>query len=137
MNGIGQSVNSLGSVVAQHRELKNMVDVLCRTLSKPVDEYELRDEFAKLTNKLVELRDFMEFHLAQEALGGYLEEAVARLPRLGALANEIEREHPELLANINALIKKAADATLSSEEWQEFGEAVVVFVRRLMAHETA
>ena len=83
MNGIGQSVNSLGSVVAQHRELKNMVDVLCRTLSKPVDEYELRDEFAKLTNKLVELRDFMEFHLAQEALGGYLEEAVARLPRLG------------------------------------------------------
>ena len=127
MNGIGQSDNSLGSVVAQHRELKNMVDVLCRTLSKPVDEYELRNEFAKLTNKLMELRDFMEFHLAQEALGVYLEEAVAGCPDLGVV-NEIERE-PRLLANINALIKKAADATLSSEEWQEFGEAVVVFVR--------
>jgi hypothetical protein len=137
MNGIEHTANTLESVAAQHRHLKEQVGTLCRLMCQPFDENCLKERAAAVHRQLGELRDFLEYHLAQEAFGGYLEDAVARLPRLGSVADEIERQHPLLFAELDALIVRAKRAEPTIEHWHEIGEDVATFARKLMEHEAA
>jgi hypothetical protein len=137
MNRIEHTANTLESIAAQHRHLKQQVRTLCRLLCQPMEERRLQEAYSAGLNQLGELRDFLEYHLAQEAFGGYLEDAVARLPRLGTVADEIERQHPLLLAELDALLVSAKTAEPTVARWHELGEAVAAFARRLMEHEAA
>ena len=137
MDAIGQSTHSLESIAIQHRGLKERIDGLCQLMCNPTDRFFFADAFFKVKLQLGELRDFMKYHFAQEASGGYLEDAVVRLPRLGVSADVIEREHPLLLREIEALIERAGNTTHSLEEWRQFREGITVFARKLTAHEAA
>ena len=86
--------------------------------------------------RLRELRDFMKGHFAKEAAGGYLEEAVVRVPRLAAEADTIEGQHPGLLREINGMLEKMAKAEPTAEAWRN-GDAVAAFAAALLCHETA
>lgn len=137
MNSIGHSIHSLGSIAIQHCELKERIGRLCQLMCKPADPLSLQDTFNEAKGQLGELRDFMNIHLEHEALGGYLEDAVARLPRLGVSADIVEREHPVLLREIDTLIERTRNATLSLEEWEQLREATITFAQKLTEHETA
>jgi hypothetical protein len=85
-----------------------------------------------IVERLSDLRSQLAAHFAREEAGGYLEEAVIRVPRMTPEVLRLEREHPDLLAALDEVIRKAA--TLAPEKTMiEFCE----FKRRLTAHEAA
>ena len=92
---------------------------------------------ARLSTAIEELRAELEKHFAEEDSGGVLEEAVARVPRLGAEETRLQNEHPQLLAEldeIRAEILSAADrGTVSAPAKQQFER----FVGKIHAHEAA
>jgi hypothetical protein len=91
---------------------------------------------ADIVRVLRQVRDELEHHFAQEE-GGCLDEAVSHCPSLSAEARRIEAEHPQLLANVDALIADALDCDQSLEKQLVLGRAFEELCRQLEAHEAA
>jgi hypothetical protein len=122
----------LGHLLCQHRDLH------ARLLA-------LRADFAAdpatpppldaIRHRLVDLRDHLRDHFDQEETGGFLEESIARMPRLSAAAREVVAEHPQLLAEIDALLASLPGRNLRAEVWQEAARRFATFTDHLLAHE--
>ena len=97
------------------------------------------DQRPQIVAALEQLRGELVRHFDEEDEGGCLEEAVSRCPSLGPEADRIEREHPELLAELNAILADLADlrgkqpAPSLDELHARFKQLVV----KLHAHEAA
>lgn len=89
---------------------------------------------------LVELLRTLQRHLAhhfeQEERGGYLEQALAFVPRYSMQAAELERQHPALLARVDELVEKATACLEGKARWTDFRTSLEVTVSQLQTHET-
>ena len=135
MNGAETVAHALAHIAAEHRDLEQRATRLFQLVKQRIDEDALPVAMAELTLNLQELRDLMQYHFAQETAGGYLEEAVARLPRLAGAADAVERQHPELLCDSSALLESAKTAQPSIDAWKQLGVGVARFTDELLAHE--
>jgi Hemerythrin HHE cation binding domain len=137
MNGVEHVNRPLTQIAAEHRNLQRRASRLVRAAREPLAEQNFAVVREQLTAEVVELRDLFKGHLAREEAGGYLEEAVARVPRLAHEADSVEQQHPGLLAEMAALIETIKAAKPSPSDWAAISRAVVAFAGKLLAHEAA
>ena len=147
----------LGHVLAEHRDLFNLMSSVRSAFA--AEATATPDRQAVLLSMLHQLRDHLHDHFAQEEEGGFLEEAVTRIPRLSAAVRSILRQHPDLLAELDRVIdavESAKDpaesfavfvssaavaiganepATDPAESWSDANHAFDVFSDHMLAHE--
>jgi hypothetical protein len=136
MNDAEVVVPALAHIAAEHRDLDRRIKRLWHHVRQPIDENLLPAALAELVLHLQELHDVMNHHFEAEAAGGYLEEAVARVPRLARAADAIEGHHPELLRDVSKLVESAKNAKPSIETWEQMRVVFARFAGKLLAHET-
>ena len=127
----------LGHLLSEHRELFQQLAALRTMLAaeSPPGCERLRE----LVRAIKTLRGHLADHFRQEETGGFIEEAVARIPRLGSAAKEVLDQHASLLADLDRIVDRFADAGEApcAEEWRAMHEAFDAFMQRMQAHERA
>ena len=119
---------------AEHRELAGMVAHIEDFLSRLNNEASDAD-WDQLSVLAAELLEHVSQHFQQEEAGGYLEEAIARLPRLGPQATVLERQHAPLLQRLTEIVQSVYDTDRSAAAWQSWQSEFRKFSRALAAHE--
>lgn len=123
----------LGHVLAEHHDLFNR---MCAVRHAFAAERRPEPEQAPaLTECLRSLRDHLESHFRQEERGGFLEEAVARMPRLHASVTALIAEHPALMNELDTIIGGLPSSLESVEAWHQAGRAFETFATNMLAHE--
>lgn len=100
----------LEQVMQEHRDLSELVGELQRFLdqSRPdIGETGFHTWAANLSERLVRLHDKLFRHFRYEEEGGMQEELLQRHPRAERQIGEVMGEHPEMLAEIRALMSDA------------------------------
>jgi hypothetical protein len=100
----------LEQVMQEHRDLSELVGELQRFLDQPrpdIGEKGFHTWAANLSERLVRLHDKLFRHFRHEEEGGMQEELLQRHPRAERQIGEVMGEHPEMLAEIRALMLDA------------------------------
>jgi hypothetical protein len=122
----------LGHVLAEHR------DLFCRLSSARAAFRESGPTAAavqEVGESLRGLRDHLAEHFSQEERGGFLEESVARMPRLGAAVAAIMRQHPVLLAELDTIIARLSSSGGEAGSWRQAADDFEAFATHMLAHE--
>lgn len=122
----------LGHLLGQHRDLHARLLALRADFSAAADP---PPPLGAIRQRLAELRDHLRDHFDQEEKGGFLEESIARMPRLSAAAREVVAEHPQLLAEIDALLEGLPVGDIREQAWQAAVRDFATFTDHLLAHE--
>jgi iron-sulfur cluster repair protein YtfE (RIC family) len=123
----------LGHVLAEHRDLFHLllsVRSALATAGPPTP-----DRRSEVLDSMHHLRDHLADHFAKEEQGGFLEEAVARIPRLSAAVQSILGQHPLLLANLDRVIEDLEASPADSGAWARANHDFEAFSARMTAHE--
>ncbi len=127
----------LAHVLSEHRELfckMTTIRTAFAAAQTPTGEQVLQ-----LEESVRCLREHLRNHFAQEEAGGFLEEAIARMPRLAAAATAIMNQHPELLAELDDLAdnlrEMQAAGDISASAWQQARRDYECFAVHMQAHE--
>lgn len=122
----------LGHVLAEHR------DLFCRLTAARAAFREPRPAtaaVAEVCESLRSLREHLADHFSKEEAGGFLEESVARMPRLSSAVASIMRQHPLLLAELDKVIAGLSSSGCEAESWQQAGHDFEAFATHMLAHE--
>jgi hypothetical protein len=117
----------------EHREVHALVAGVRRQL-EALESADLERQLPLVRRVLGDLRQRLARHFAEEEAGGCLEEAAARLPRLGGAVQQIENEHPLLLAQLDALLDRVR-GPLERASWPDVVLGFGNFARALAQHE--
>ncbi len=122
----------MGHILAQHRELycQLMAVKACLAADGPWDA----GRAAAAREALLILRDHLRCHFEQEEKGGFLEESIARIPRLAAAAGRVMGEHPALLAELDGLTE-TLDAPESAAARDRLAAGCERFMQHMLDHE--
>ena len=123
----------LGHVLAEHRDLFNLMHSVRSAFAatgSPTPERR-----AAVLASLRDLRDHLADHFVQEERGGFLEEAVTRVPRLSTAMRSILAQHPELLAELDHLIEDLDPVADGAQAWLRAAHAFDGFSTHMAAHE--
>jgi hypothetical protein len=91
---------------------------------------------AALRSDLVQLRERLAHHFAEEEGGGCLEEAVSQCPCVASQADTLLHEHPALLHELDEVIAELRRGE-SQERLEEIRLKFERLCRKLLAHEGA
>ena len=129
----------LGHVLAEHRDLFQLMhSVQSRFAMAGPPTPEQR---ADVLESLHHLREHLGDHFAQEELGGFLEEAMTRMPRLSAAVRSIVAQHPALLAELDRVIEQltifeqSGGVAAGAKSWPAAVHAFETFATHMAAHE--
>ena len=123
----------LGHVLAEHRDLfKLMTTVRAAFATTAIPTPAHRDS---LIAALRDLRTHLAAHFVQEERGGFLEESVARMPRLSKRVRAILDQHPDLLAELDRMIEGLQSASFGPAAWARADHAFGAFTEHMTAHE--
>lgn len=121
----------------EHRELHGAVESIRRLL----DETNAADVTAAQVNEaaaaIIALRERLSQHFQQEEEGGYLEEAIVRVPTLAPQASQLQKQHGEFLVTADAMLAHARGSAPPTSIWRELKTDYERFAKRLQAHEAA
>jgi len=127
----------LGHVLAEHRELFCQMSAIRSAFGGTAAP--TRHHVERLIGAVSGLREHLRSHFTQEEEGGFLEESIARMPRLAAAATAIMKQHPALLAELDGLVLRLremlAPGDLSAAAWQQAGRDYECFAAHMQAHE--
>lgn len=123
----------LGHVLAEHQDLFHRLTMARRAFAAEAPP-NLAD-LAALQACLSSLRDHLQEHFTLEERGGFLEESVARMPRLGPAVAALVAQHPTLLAELDKIIASLPSSTETAAAWWQTGQAFAGFAAHMMAHE--
>lgn len=121
----------LGHILGQHRELHAQLLALRGALASRPEPQRL----AGVRRMLESLRDHLRCHFEQEEKGGFMEESIARMPRLSASVREVMAEHPRLLAELDGLLERLPTGDISQAAWDEARRGFASFADHLLLHE--
>jgi iron-sulfur cluster repair protein YtfE (RIC family) len=122
----------MGHLLAQHRELH---DLLVEARAAWAGSAGGPTAAATARQRLTALRAYLARHFSQEEQGGYLEESLARMPRLSRAVQDVLTEHPALLAKLDGLLERLAARDIGCEAWRQAGRDFEAFASHLLAHE--
>jgi hypothetical protein len=122
----------MGHLLAQHRELH---DLLVEARAALVASAGGPTAAAMARRQLAGLREYLARHFAQEEEGGYLEESLARMPRLSRAVRDVLADHPGLLAELDGLLDRLSAGDIGGEAWRQAGRDFEAFASHLLAHE--
>jgi len=87
---------------SEHRELHAAIERIHQVLDETREVDALNQRVAEVTALITALCDRLARHFEQEENGGYLEEAIVRLPQIAPQAITLQRQHGEFLSAANA-----------------------------------
>lgn len=122
-------------VESEHQQLRRAILDRRRAFNAPADQGLTSDLVAVVSPKLMAYRDSMREHFAMEEEGGYMDEAVARLPSLSHNADKLMAEHKPLMAAIERIIARLQGNSLSATEWNECCDDFKKFSEQVAVHE--
>ena len=123
----------LSHVLAEHRDLFNLMASVRSAFA--AEGPPSADQQTQVLACLRRLRANLAEHFLQEERGGFLEEAVTRVPRLSSAVREIVGQHPLLLAELDGVIERL-DAALSADSaWDAAADGFRRFAEHMAAHE--
>jgi iron-sulfur cluster repair protein YtfE (RIC family) len=123
----------LGHLLCQHRDLHARLLALRADFA---DQHAAtQPPLAAIRDRLLDLRDHLRDHFVQEEKGGFLEESIARMPRLSVAAREVVAEHPRLLAELDTLLESLPMRDIRQEAWDAAVRGFATFTDHLLAHE--
>src|SRR5688572_13350252 len=117
----------------EHRELERLLQQaneyfrVCRAGTDP-------SCWSRAAMMLSQLGEYLRQHFAHEEEGGYLEEAIAHLPRLGPPADKLERQHGALLHRWSR-VEECLHAAHTVDSWETLKSEFSRFADLLEAHE--
>ena len=117
----------LGHLLVQHRDLHRLVQGVR-------DAFEPPRHVGNIRAAARALRDHLAIHFAQEEQGGFMEEAIARMPRLSTAVTNVLRDHPALLAELDRVIA-SLPVSDSAAAWATAASHFTAFIDHLIAHE--
>lgn len=123
----------LAHVLAEHRDLFHLMLSVRSAFAASVPP--TPDHRAALVASLHQLRQHLAEHFSQEEQGGFLEESVARVPRLSAAVRSILGQHPALLAELDRVIEDLETIAGGAESWTRADHDFEVFSAHMAAHE--
>ena len=123
----------LGHILAQHSELHCQI-VAARNALSPEAAPDAAG-IAAAREALAVLRGHLADHFSQEERGGFLEESIARMPRLSRAVQAVIDEHPRLLAALDRLCDLLAGPVVAAADWRRAGQEFDAFAALLLAHE--
>jgi iron-sulfur cluster repair protein YtfE (RIC family) len=123
----------LGHVLGEHRELHAAIAAVRCLLEKGAHAPTACID--DLVGSLNILRSHLAEHFAKEERGGFLEESIARVPRLSKAVASIMADHPRLLAEIDALIESIPTTSMEPDAWRSCWECFDRFAGHLVSHE--
>jgi hypothetical protein len=125
----------LGHLLAQHRELHTLVSAVHARLDDVAAASSATGQAASLRQPLQALRDYLYGHFQQEERGGFIEESLARIPRLADAAKGVLAEHPRLLEELDRLIESLPVADISRLQRADLEAGFERFCHHLLTHE--
>ena len=123
--------------VNEHRELHAAVQHIEETLHQCEPCEATAERLAEAKQLIVTLRDHLAHHFAQEEQGGYLEEAIIRVPQMSHQADMLQRQHAEFLRLANNMLADAQAGVPQPTAWRNLKADYLQFAKRLKAHEAA
>lgn len=91
----------------------------------------------EVTAAIVALRHDLQAHFEREEQGGYLEEAMTRVPDLTPQANQLQKQHAEFLQLAERMVADAQCGDQPAGVWQRLLADYALFAKQLLAHEAA
>jgi hypothetical protein len=123
----------MGHILSQHRELHELLVTVRHAFA--ASSAAVPDRPAILHDGLVELRDHLQGHFRQEEAGGFMEESLARMPRLARAAREVLGQHRGLLTEIDRLIATLPASDAPPSEWTRAAADFELLTTHLLDHE--
>ena len=121
----------LGHLLAQHRELHDQLLAARAAFAQPPGAARR----CTARHVLGLLREHLRRHFDQEERGGFLEESIARMPRLSRAVQGVLDEHTALLAELDGLLATLDGCDDTPESWRVAGLSLAAFTDHLLAHE--
>lgn len=121
-------------LLEEHRLLMKQIAEF-RSWSQEVEQLGI-PHFQEMGNRLMRLRDILSCHFIDEEAGGYLAPVLEVAPRFSREAENLQTQHPELLASIDGLIERLSHSPPEFESWQAATNAFEEFLGRLRQHES-
>ena len=123
----------MGHVLAQHRELHEQLTAVRHAFSASAGTQP--DRAAIVHDLLGTLREHLRQHFRQEEAGGFMEESLARMPRLARAARDVIGQHPGLLVEADRLIAALPTGPATAGEWATARDAFESLAAHLLDHE--
>ena len=95
------------------------------------------DVLDQVAESLEALRAELAHHFAEEEAGGCLEEAVAHQPSLSHEVTRLEREHPEILRQMDRLLQRLSELSHIDKSVREIEGDFRGLASKLQDHEAA
>ena len=122
-------------VEAEHRQFGRMINEIRHAFEASVEPAGVAAAVAGARDKLTVFNQQMRAHFEMEEDGGYMEEAVARLPVLSHNADKLIAEHGILRMAIDHLINHLETAGDSATTWEACREEFKRFSAQMATHE--
>lgn len=122
---------------SEHRDLHAAIERIHHELAVTREVDASIERITEVTTLIVDLRDRLARHFQQEENGGYLEEAIVRVPQIAAQATTLQRQHGEFLATANTMLDHARSTEAAPLVWSALKTDYDLFAKRLNAHEAA
>jgi len=123
----------LGRILADHRELFGQLSAVRTAFTQTARP--MPTDVAAIQGSLGSLREYLRIHFEQEEEGGFMEESIARMPRLATAVQLILKQHPALLAEIDALIATLTPEICTPAVWAQAGSMFEQFSAQMLDHE--
>ena len=120
----------LAQVQRDHEELREMLGIVSRTLSRR------ESSVPAVVEALTRLGRDVAQHFSDEESAGLFSDIESRAPRMADRVAELRAEHQRLADAIADLQNVAARGDGSDAWWEQVGRAYQVFSKELMHHES-
>lgn len=119
----------------EHRELHARLRTMQAEMNKVTVELIDGPMLERMRRTGEQLRRDLAHHFAEEDSGGCLDYACSRVPGLTREAQELEREHPQLLTMLDHILDELHAALPYELTISQVKESFDAFVVRLLSHE--
>jgi hypothetical protein len=123
--------------LAEHRDLLSETCHLRAMFQNYLHRRPDERQAQEVTRRLRMLCEHLTRHFVQEQSGGYMEEAIMHLPRIGHRAEMLQRQHGELAAAAQRLQEQMAAIDPATCDWARQAHDFDQFMQRLTEHEAA
>lgn len=120
-----------------HARLHQAVEAIHQLLEATEDAAIDCHAVQTVTTAIIALRHDLREHFEREEQGGYLEEAVTRVPELVPQANQLQKQHAEFLRLAEEMVADAQCGDQPVGVWNRLKDDYTRFAKQLLAHESA
>lgn len=126
----------LNALRTEHDELLEEIKDIGQFWTE-VNELGMGPKYDEMATRVHRLRERLKRHFAEEERGGYLAPVIAAAPELASQADQLKRQHPEFLKDLDEFSIQLENRESAFPNWEEVHRKFDEFLRRLHEHESA